>query len=52
VGFVVESIVENGFAEGLHEYKMVLTLTAENRRNLKDRGADSDSADWLSNLAN
>lgn len=34
VGFVVESMVENGFAEGLHEYKMVLVLTAENRPNL------------------
>jgi ribosomal protein S18 acetylase RimI-like enzyme len=44
VGFVVEAIVENGFAEGLHEYKMVLTLTAEKCRKL-GRGADSDSMD-------
>jgi len=45
VGFVVESIVENGFAEGLHEYKMVLALTVEKRQNLEDRGADSDIKD-------
>ncbi|MEZ4737035.1 MAG: hypothetical protein R3E79_58900 [Caldilineaceae bacterium] len=34
VGFVVESIVENGFAEGLHEYKMVLPLPPETRQRL------------------
>lgn len=34
VGFVVESIVENGFTEGLHEYKMVLSLSAETRQRL------------------
>lgn len=34
IGFVVESIVENGFTEGLHEYKMRLSLTPETRQQL------------------
>ena len=34
VGFVVEAIVENGFAEGLDEYKMTLLLTPELRQQL------------------
>lgn len=34
VGFVVESIVENGFAPGLHEYKMILPLSTETRQRL------------------
>lgn len=34
VGFVVESIVENGFAPGLHEYKMNLPLSPETRQRL------------------
>lgn len=34
VGFAVESIIENGFAEGLHEYKMSLSLTPELRASL------------------
>ena len=42
VGFVVESIVENGFAEGLDEYKMVLQLTANVRRTLNNKPPDSD----------
>lgn len=42
VGFVVESIVENGFAEGLDEYKMVLPLTATVRRTLNNKPPDSD----------
>ncbi|MFZ4658789.1 MAG: GNAT family N-acetyltransferase [Caldilineaceae bacterium] len=31
IGFVVESIVENGFAPGLDEYKMSLPLSSETR---------------------
>ncbi|MCE7987879.1 MAG: GNAT family N-acetyltransferase [Caldilinea sp. CFX5] len=34
VGFVVEAIVENGFAPGLHEYKMILPLSSETRQRL------------------
>lgn len=41
VGFVVESIVKNGFAEGLDEYKMVLQLTAETRPALNNPAPES-----------
>lgn len=34
VGFVVEAIREHGFAVDLHEYKMVLVLTADCRQQL------------------
>lgn len=37
VGFVVAAIIENGFAEGLDEYKMVLQLTADVRRTLNNK---------------
>lgn len=42
VGFGVEAIVENGFAEGLDEYKMVLQLTADVRRTLNNKPPESD----------
>lgn len=42
VGFVVETIVENGFAEGLDEYKMMLRLTPEVRQSLNDKPLGSD----------
>ena len=42
MGFVVEAIGENGFAEGLDAYKMVLRLTAEVRQSLTDKPPESD----------
>jgi len=49
VGFIVESIVENGFTEGLHEYKMRLLLTPDIRQRLTvHRGADQETADSFS----
>lgn len=41
VGFVVAAIIENGFAEGLDEYKMVLQLTADVRRTLNNKPPES-----------
>lgn len=41
VGFVVEAIVENGFAEGLDEYKMRLHLTPEVQQSLNNKPPES-----------
>lgn len=41
VGFVVAAIIENGFAEGLDEYKMALQLTADVRRTLNHKPPES-----------